>query len=101
MLPNIKRALLFRKYYKIGLGSKVLPAGIIIGRGNRLARVAGHDAGDMELDQFALAQHSHTVREHFLYYPSGIRLKTWDWVLDSLRRYAASSELLLKQRAGR
>ena len=77
----------FKEYYDLRPNSRILPAGIIIGRKDNFARIGRKGANDMELDQLALAQNSHSIREFYLYRVAGIRLKTWDWVTESLTRF--------------
>jgi hypothetical protein len=48
----------FRDYFGLGASSKILPAGIIIGRQDRLAKVASRANQEVELDEIALARQS-------------------------------------------
>lgn len=73
---------LFRGYYLLHPTSKVLPAGIIIGREDRFARVGRRPVSEISLDQDYLARASNQIRLDYIYNQANIRIKTWDWVLE-------------------
>lgn len=81
----------FKEYFGLGVTSKVLPAGIIIGRRDRIAKVTGSPGQEPSLDQETLAKHSDYIRRTILYEPAQIWVKTWDWVIDTLRAPAKIS----------
>jgi hypothetical protein len=76
----------FKEYYKLTPKSPVVAAGIIIGSDDRLIRPK--NAEESEFDELSAALHSDYLRHHYFYGKTGIRVRTWDWVLRGLRSRA-------------
>jgi hypothetical protein len=78
---------------------EVRPAGIIIGRRDRLVR-PNKELKDLPGGPTALRlayEEAMGIRRHYLYAKSDIVVRTWDWVLDQLRKRPASGPALLGQ----
>jgi hypothetical protein len=76
----------FKEYYKLTPKSPVVAAGIIIGSDDRLIRT--NNVGGSDFDEVAAALHSSYLREHYFYGKTGIRVRTWDWVVRGIRSRA-------------
>ena len=83
-VPELGTSRAFRDKYGLDASSEVLPAGIIMGRNDRLVRPGKYR---LDADQIRkVFRTSYYVRDAYLYRRAGIRLLTWDWVLEKLRR---------------
>jgi hypothetical protein len=88
----------FKEYYGLSPSSQIIPAGIIIGTNRRLLRLQTN--GNTDFDEVAAARYSVFLRDNYMYRKSGIRVKTWDWVVRSLRSRAEAPKLDLSGWAG-
>lgn len=81
----------FRTRYRLETCSEVVPAGIIIGRDDRLVKPAERTKSLEELKQ--MYRTSMAIRQRYIYGQAGIKIRTWDWVVAKLKQasHAASA----------
>lgn len=71
----------FRSRYGLDAYSKVVPAGILIGRDDRLVR-PNRNFQVSAADTRALFDQTSRIRDLYLYDLAGIRIRTWDWAIE-------------------
>ena len=75
----------FRNLYGLDAYARAVPAGILIGRDDRLVRPNRNFPTD-EARTLALFRQTSHIRDMFLYEPAGIRIRTWDWAIEEHER---------------
>ncbi|GEO42014.1 hypothetical protein SAE02_61620 [Skermanella aerolata] len=78
-----------KDFYGLGLYGKFVPAGVLIGRRDRL--VKPRREFPLEEDPGALFEATQNIRDHYLYGPARIHIRTWDWALGVYRKKMARS----------
>ncbi|WP_157619703.1 hypothetical protein [Skermanella stibiiresistens] len=71
----------FRNRYGLDAYSTVIPAGILIGRDDRLVKPS-RQLQVSEADARALFDQTSRIRDLYLYDRAGIRIRTWDWAIE-------------------